>query len=112
MVTDFGNTRCESKEKTICVTENVWGQQNEAQSPKCTISIRHKTSPPCVVDPAPNESTCGHEARVAVAKRHGFEDMAHANMSEAIQGSERLQREFDKTYKACMAKHNYCEYRD
>jgi hypothetical protein len=39
-----------------------------------------------------------------VAKRHGFEDMVHANMSEAIQGSERLQREFEKVY--------YCVYRD
>jgi hypothetical protein len=72
----------------------------------------HKINPPCVVDPALNEPTCNHEARMAVAKRHGFEDMAHANMSEAIQGSERLQREFDKVHKACMAKHRYCEYRE
>jgi hypothetical protein len=108
-----GGTRCEGTDKTVWIGENTWAQsQPERASPKCTIHTLYQANPPCVVDPAPNEPTCNHEARMAVAKRHGFEDMAHANMSEAIQGSERLQREFDKTYTACMTKNNYCVYRE
>jgi hypothetical protein len=108
-----GGTRCESRDKTVWIGETLGrnpslnGHHQSAQFKPST-----KQNLPCVVDPAPNEPTCNHEARMAVAKRHGFEEMAHANMSEAIQGSARLQREFDKAYKACMAKNNFCVYRD
>ena len=46
----------------------------------------------CIKDPATNESTCNYEARTAVAKRHGFADMPHAGMSEAIEQSDKLKR--------------------
>ena len=62
----------------------------------------------CVIDPAPNETTCGYEARMTVARRHGFVDMAHANMSEAIAGSASLNGEADMIYSACMKYHNFC----
>lgn len=62
----------------------------------------------CVKDPAPNETTCGHEARMIVSRRHGFSDMAHANMVEAIAASPKLNKESDIAYKACMARNHFC----
>jgi hypothetical protein len=61
-----GGTRRESKDRTVWIAENTWAQsQPERASPKCTIQTLYKTNPPCVVDPAPNEPTCNHEARMA-----------------------------------------------
>jgi hypothetical protein len=102
---------CEDRGRSVFVSENTEAQLQGA-SPKCTIQTRYKTNAPCVVDPAVNETTCGHEARMAVAKRHWFADMADANMTEAIHSSEKLDREDKKAYAACMAKHHFCEYRD
>jgi len=109
-VTDI-ESLCESNTESVRVFENDLTRSHNQGFPKCTILTEYKTNAPCIVDPSPNEPSCNHEARMAVAKHHGFGDMAHANMSEAIQGSERLQREFDKVYNTCMAKHNYCVLR-
>ena len=71
---------CEDRGRSVFVSENTEAQLQGA-SPKCTIQTRYKINAPCVVDPAVNETTCGYEARMAVAKRHGFADMADANMT-------------------------------
>jgi len=114
-------TLCESRDKTVMVFEDTSLQSQEAQEafgfssvppPTCTIRAFHKANPPCVVDSVPKEPICNRKARIAVAKRHGFEDMARANMSGVIAGSERLMRAFYKVYEPCMAKNHYCIYRD
>lgn len=78
--------RCEDRGRSVFVSENTWALLQGA-SPKCPIPIHYKTNAPCVVDPAENEPTCNWEARMAVAKRHGFADMAHANMMKPSPGA-------------------------
>jgi len=52
----------------------------------------------CIPDPALNEPTCGYEARMNVAKRHGFSELSH-------NANRRLEYE---VYKACMTRNYYC----
>jgi hypothetical protein len=105
-------TKCEAFDRTITVGENSWAQKESSAPPKCIVSIRYKTNPPCVPDPAGNEPTCNYEARMAVARRHRFTDVSHAEMSQTIEASEKLTAERDGAYQRCMKKNNFCEYRD
>lgn len=105
------STRCQSFDRTLDTGENTYAQK-EGVPPKCIVTIRYKTNPPCVPDPAGNEPTCNYEARMAVARRHRFTDISHVEMSQTIEASEKLSSERDIAYQRCMKKNNFCEYRD
>lgn len=63
----------------------------------------------CVHDTAGNESTCGHEARITVAKRHGFSDISHGEMDNTISQNNKMRNEWQKAYDHCKKIHNFCE---
>jgi hypothetical protein len=72
------------------------------------ISLGSSAALACVKDRAPNEPTCGHESRMAVAERHGFSELSHAVMVEVIQGNAKWRSEREAAYRRCVRRHNFC----
>lgn len=63
----------------------------------------------CIHDPAGNESTCGYEARMTVAKRHGFSDLSHGEIDSTIAQSFKMRGEWQNVYDLCTRRNNFCE---
>jgi hypothetical protein len=63
----------------------------------------------CVKEPPGNETICGYEARMAVARRHGFADLAHGDMSIRIYNDPKLSFEAGVAAEECRQKHNFCK---